>query len=111
MTFTTPPTVRIGFADYSVIHMHSDEIAKADHYGITDNNGLTIRLDLDGAEARQVNTTIHEVLHGCWDAGDLGDAEPEEKVVAVLANQLCQVFRDNPALIVRMVAALAPEGK
>jgi hypothetical protein len=106
--FDCPKTVRVGYADYAVVSMSPEEAAQADHFGITDVNTFEMRIDFATAEPRRVNTVLHELMHACWDAAQLRDTEDEEKAVAGLANVLCQVIRDNPALIVRMVAALAP---
>lgn len=44
----------------------------------------------------RANYLLHETLHGCWDAAQLGTHEDEETAVNSLANVLVQVIRDNP---------------
>lgn len=109
--FTPPESVRIGFADFQLHPMTVQEALAVDHTGITKERELRIDYDPHAPGPLKVNTTLHEVLHACWGNGELGKKAREEKAVAVLANQLCQVFRDNPALIIRMVTALNPEAE
>lgn len=108
MAFDCPKTVRIGYADYNIVAMEASRAIDGDHAGVTHTRRLLIEYCPFEPDASVVNTVLHEILHGCWGAGSLPAKAKEEKVVSVLANMLCQVIRDNPALIVRMVAALAP---
>lgn len=108
--FNCPTKVRVGFADYDIVGMTEEEAKAADHHGMTDVNNYRITVDFSGAPHRQVMVVIHELCHAMYDMGDLVDGETEEKVVSVMANMLCQVMRDNPALFIRAIAALVPQG-
>jgi len=105
MSFTLPSSVRIGFADYTVVPMTKDEAAKSDHFGITDVDALEIRINTEMPAQRQINVLLHEMLHACWDMGDLEDTVAEEKAVTVLSIQVSMLMRDNPGLFHHMIEA------
>ncbi len=58
---------------------------------------IRVRTDLD--PVKLANTLIHEVLHACFYIGDIEDDDKQERTVTILANQLTQVWRDNPELV------------
>lgn len=94
-----PKTIRIGYRDFSVeswpsaIAMASDRLGECDKL----NGILRVSDNLDGIKA--ANTLLHEVMHACWELAELDDKDEEEKTVGCLANQLTQVWRDNPKLV------------
>lgn len=60
---------------------------------------------------REVETTLHEILHACVHTGGLEmPVEVEERIVLVLGLQLTQVLRDNPKFLTWLVARLARRG-
>ncbi len=107
--FNPPPTVRIGFADFTLRPMSVEEAIAVDHTGVTHEGELIIEYNPHAPAVLVVNTILHEIMHACWGAGNLPPKCKEERAVATLADQLSQVLRDNPGLIIRMVTALNPE--
>lgn len=55
------------------------------------------------------NTLLHEILHACWYTAQIQDEDKEERTITAFANQLTQVWRDNPAVIAWIGGALGVE--
>lgn len=91
-----PTKIRIGFRDFDVVRIDRME---RDLFGECDVNRSVIRICTDFEPVRTANTLIHETLHAAWSSARLGDKEAEEKVVTHLADQLTQIWRDNPLLV------------
>lgn len=94
-----PPTVAIGYRLYKILPMPLGFEDAGQHTA-----GI-IHLKSD-TPPEVANTLLHEILHGCYEMGGLKDNDPEEKVVTVLSNQLCQVIKNNPAIIEFIVSGL-----
>jgi hypothetical protein len=97
-----PSSVRVGYRDFSITEWpwsDARDAAGGPFFGDCNVNHSAIRVCTDFGPQRTCNTVVHELLHACWSSACLGDKEPEEKVVQALADQLTQVFRDNPELI------------
>lgn len=94
-----PSNIRIGYADYSVEDWAYTEALSNGNDGECHNQTRTIRVRNDLNPGRKANVLLHEILHAAYNMGDLSDGCSEEKVVTVLANQLTQVWRDNPEFI------------
>ena len=45
-------------------------------------------------------------MHACWYDGGLEDEDKQERTINVLANQLTQVWRDNPHVVAWIDAQL-----
>lgn len=75
--------------------------------GETDHHTLQITLLPGMAPAKEAETLLHEVLHGCSSVvgivDDLGEKE-EEKMVARLAPALLAVLRSNRELVDYLLA-------
>lgn len=99
-----PSSVRVGFRDFEIVGLdHMDE----NNFGDCDVNKSVIRICTNFTGPRVANTTIHEVLHAAWSSARLGNKEGEERVVTHLADQLTQIWRDNPELVAFISASLA----
>lgn len=90
-----PPTAVIGHRNYTLamwpwLEAKAEE-ARGVHYGTT----LRIKVADDLAPADAGEVMIHELLHACWRGLPNGD---EERIVTTLAENLAQVFADNPDL-------------
>lgn len=98
MTVVTPlpEMLRIGFKDFRVEQWDTSDAAGANRMGECCHLASRIRVDTVHGDTQTANTFIHEVLHACWKHAELDDEDKEERVVSALANQLTQVFRDNP---------------
>lgn len=91
-----PPTVRVGFRDIAVrVRPINHAIGEA-QLGTYDGVDGVIWVSDGLDETLTVNVFLHELLHAMYDVGNAdGD---EEHIVTILANQMTQVWRDNPAL-------------
>jgi hypothetical protein len=87
--------LKIGRACYRVRHRNLDQ----DLYGQIHLGRRLLDLadDLEGEEAAYA--TLHEALHGIWDARGVAVRAREETVVTNLAWGLVALFRDNPGLL------------
>ena len=98
-----PASIRVGFQDFAVEpYWHGDPPANGEFLR---DAGL-IKLDTSLPTQRIAATLLHEVIHAAWDSGMLGETPDEEQAVSVLANQLAQVWRDNPALVAYLESTL-----
>lgn len=94
-----PTTIRVGHLDYRVEDWTPSEAYVNGRFGECDKHHLVIRVRADLPAQRKAEVLLHEVLHAAWEMGDLSDGCAEEKVVTVLANQMTQVWRDNPEFV------------
>jgi hypothetical protein len=100
MALNLPSKVVVGFQTYKIERLDRAEAVARCVDGDFNAYTGTIRVRVDGVTPDfAANTLLHEILHACWLAGDLGAASPEEKAITVLANQLLQVWRDNPKVV------------
>lgn len=101
-----PKTIRIGYQDFAVeawphaIANASDRLGECDKL----NNILRVSDSLNDRTA--ANTLLHEVMHACWYVAGLDGGDGEERVVNCMANQMAQVWRDNPKLVTFISAKL-----
>lgn len=94
-----PKSIRVGYRDYTVEGFSAHEGANRGRLGecLTDMGVIRIRADLSKEETAKV--LLHEALHAAYHNGALEDEDREERIVTVLANQLTQLWADNPALV------------
>ncbi len=99
MADALPPSIRVGYRTYAIEIMSAMHSTSRDVFGECDNcvGIIRIRADLDRVKA--VNTMLHEIMHACFYVAGLQDEDKQERTVTGLANQVTQVWRDNPALI------------
>lgn len=101
-----PASIRVGYRTYD-IEVWSAMVASAgDRLGECDNLCGTIRIREDLPMVKAGNTMLHEVMHACWYVASLEDDDKQERIVNTLANQLTQVWRDNPELVAWINARL-----
>lgn len=105
-----PTSVRVGYRDFDVVEWDRKDAEASGRYGECDKANAIIRVSTDRGSVKAANTLIHEILHAAWDIGDMPGKVDEEKVVTVLANQLSQVWRDNPGLVAYLTDALGNQG-
>lgn len=91
-----PATAVIGHRNYTLamwpaLEARAEE-ARGIHYNVT--HRIKISDDLSSADMGEV--MIHELLHACWRGLPCND---EERIIQTLAENLAQVFADNPAVI------------
>lgn len=101
-----PKSIRVGFRTFTVEQWDSRKAVAASCYGECDKLNGVIRVDTQFGPEKAANTLLHEVLHACWCIGYLDDEAKEEPVVGTLANQLTQVWRDNPEFVAFMSESL-----
>jgi hypothetical protein len=106
---TLPSHVIVGYRTYRIEEWSPVAASGAGNFGEACHSSAMIRVrcDLDAAEVG--NTLLHEILHCCWRDGALANDDDQERVVTVLANQLMQVWRDNPAVVAFLSAAVGHE--
>lgn len=98
MAWKLPPTARIGYRTYTLAAWPVQEAITAGARGVHEYHTTTIRVADDLLPAEAAETLLHEILHACWRNVSLkGDVE--ENAVSVLADNLAQVWRDNPAVV------------
>lgn len=102
-----PEVIRVGFRDFVVVPLDKME---DNNFGDCDVNRSVIRVCTTFDGFRVANTLIHEVLHAAWDSARLPGKESEERVVSHLADQLTQIWRDNPHLIEFMTQCVREAG-
>lgn len=100
-----PGKVRIGPHDIAILEM--DPTDARVNYGCYSSEEHAIRLRSRFANKRQwAETLIHEIEHGIWDAQSIHAKDGEERIVRKSAMGWSGVIRDNPDLILQLVAAL-----
>jgi hypothetical protein len=102
-----PPIIRVGFRDFTVVEVKE---FNGINFGACDVNQSTIHVCTAFDPLRIANTLIHESMHAAWDSARLGAREAEENAVTHLADQLTQIWRDNPDFV-NFVCWAVGEGK
>lgn len=90
-----PASIKVGFRDYRIESWPAREASASNRFGECDRTNSVIRVRDDLPPQVTAMLAMHEMLHAAWENGDLPGTD-EEKTVAVLANQLAQIVRDNP---------------
>lgn len=109
MTVPFPVSVRVGYREYRIVRWDKHDSRAEHQWGQTRHAQLEIRvceMTLESNPVESANTLLHEILHACWSVGDIDDKDEQEKTVTVLANQLTQVWRDNPSVVAWLDAQL-----
>jgi hypothetical protein len=101
-----PQHLKVGPVVYRVLEMSYQVAAVQDIDGVCETGQKIIRVREDLNRDDKARILLHEILHAAWDMGNLADSDGEEKTVAVLANQLTQIWRDNPDFVAFMNDAL-----
>lgn len=97
-----PTNVRVGYRDYRIQIWPRSEARSEDRFGLCSDVRALIQIDQQIVEEEPIkaaNTLMHEILHACHAVGDLQKGDDEERIVRTIANQLSQVWRDNPGVI------------
>lgn len=94
-----PTSVRVGYRDFQIVDWDEKAASAAGRLGECDLQHGIIRVCQAYGMQSGCNTLIHEVLHAAYASARLGNKEPEERVVSCLADQLSQIWRDNPGLV------------
>jgi hypothetical protein len=92
-------TVRISHYDFKIERVKGKTMAANEVFGLCDKNKQVIYMDTTATDSVQLDTLLHEILHGIWWTGALEDEDKEERIVSVLATGLVQVFKDNPSIL------------
>jgi len=100
--------IKVGYSDVKIEYLDPKTNSKwcRDHHGEFVPETSVIKLAKKQRPSEELNTLIHEILHAITyiyglnnDAGPLKKTQVEEQVVAVMANGLQQIIRDNPHLL------------
>lgn len=92
-----PERIKIGYKVY-MIESAKPNLSVEDYYGTINYGEEKIYLRDSNSEEQNVQTLIHEVLHGISEFYLLG---MEEKEVALLSNALYTVLKDNNLKIIQ----------
>lgn len=101
-----PTKMRIGYRDYAVEVWPPNVACAARKYGECDSANSVIRIDTCYGPAVTAETLLHEVLHACYESGNIDGEDDEERTVSAMSKQLAQVWRDNPDFVAFMSEAL-----
>lgn len=104
-----PTKVRVGPFDFRIMLWDRHDSNGARRYGETCIQGLFIRIGEDTLLQKAADTLLHEILHACWWAADLDDADKQERTVGCLSTQLCIVWRDSPEVMAWIGRNIQPE--
>jgi hypothetical protein len=100
--------IKVGYSDVKIQYVGKKEDSKwcKDHHGEFVPETSVIKLAKEQRPSEELNTLIHEILHAITyiyglnnDAGPLKKSQVEEQVVAVMANGIQQIIRDNPSFL------------
>lgn len=99
--------IKVGYSDVKLEYVgEEDSKWLKEHHGEFIAETSVIKLAKNQRPSEELNTLIHEILHAIVytyglnnDAGVLKKTQDEEQVVAVLANGLQQIIRDNPKFL------------
>lgn len=97
-----PASIRIGAMDYEVRRWSVAEAKGAGALGQCDPDGLTIAIRAGLHPLKEAEVLLHEVLHAAYAGAALREfqgKDPEECIVAGLASQLLQIWRENPLFV------------
>ena len=101
-----PKKIKVGYVDLDIIVVPKNSKFSKDNYGEYDSKTNSIRLAEGQRKIEELSSLLHEVLHAiCWqsslstEGGILEKNKLEEVVVNSIANNLTQVFKENPALL------------
>jgi hypothetical protein len=95
-----PEYIKIGYKKYKVRNLDKNVGDLCQAFGATSHNESLIFSDDTRDERENLNTLVHEVLHGVCFVFSLGKSkEEEEQIVNLLANGLVGVLIDNPELL------------
>ena len=96
-----PEVVQIGYVDYKIIGISSDEAEKLGVNGHFLKEKQEIHYDETLNRTALTNVIIHECIHAIIDMHDLKfkNDDEEEKVVTSISNGMTALFRANPQLL------------
>lgn len=98
-----PLKLRIGLFDYTVLALP----ANSGLMGQIDFQDREIRLRTEMCAVSQVQTLIHELIHGAIEmSGQSGRKFAEEEVCMTLDGPLTMILRDNPELFAVLMQGL-----
>jgi hypothetical protein len=90
--------LRVGYRRYKIRTWTRDDVDATGSHGQCDSTKGIISVCVDDEPLRVLDTLLHEILHAIWAEYGLGENEPEERAVSVLATGFTQVMHDNPQL-------------
>lgn len=102
-----PSHIRVGYRDFAIEAWEPLDASGASKFGEMSNMAGVIRVRADLPPQELANTLLHEVIHAAHFIGGIqGGEESEEHTTVILANQLTQVWRDNPDFVAFMSKCL-----
>jgi hypothetical protein len=94
---TLPKQVVVGHRTWKIRKLSKRESKRLGAAGICSSDSDTLFVFVDGQSGPvQANTLLHEIGHAIWEEAGLTHGDGEERIVAITANLMTQVIRDNP---------------
>ena len=100
--------IKIACYDFDVMRVSPKEAAAAGTYGSFSAVESLIRIENELNPDRELQTAIHETLHGIFKYYYGQGQDTEEQIVGALSIGIAQVIRDNPEFV-RYLADLVVE--
>ena len=101
---TLPTQVKVGAWVYTIERWDSTEAAGTRSFGHCSTNEKRIKVDTMWGTKKAAHTLFHEILHAVYYERGVEEKDPEERLVASLADGLAGVWHDNPE-VMRWVGA------
>ena len=108
-----PNHIKLGYKEYTIARASVNDIlvnGSNGYFGSNDNQHSIITVADDCPDHQQINTLIHELLHGVWEFNAFRDEE-EEYHVTTVSNTLTTLFKDNHELLDAIKEGLHGKGK
>jgi hypothetical protein len=106
-----PAPVKIGRHTVAFALIHPEEADNAKVWGYYDPYGNRIVLDAGISGLRAVEVTIHELTHALFHLKNVNPRWGEEKTVTALGLGWANLLRDNPHLLLWIVAHVLKTNK
>ena len=97
-----PRKLKVGHRVYTVQQPPAAWIEETGNHGLCDTDAHVLTVARHPNTRQRANTLLHETLHAVFEAANLRSTavdRHEELIVSALANGLCDVLADNPALL------------
>lgn len=95
-----PTKIKVAGFDVNVKSLSPSEQFSESIHGDFNPIPITMRVeDPAVSNLRQLDTLLHELNHSIWWAYGIEEADPEDRIVSIMATGMVQILRDNPKLL------------
>lgn len=103
-----PKKLRISAYDFRVDLWDAPQAQNAHRYGECSSIEQRITIQAEFATlVKMIDTLLHEIGHALYWAYGVEDDDKEERIVSAMGTAWTQLWRDNPALLDWLSAAMA----